>query len=123
MTARQLIAAFLSILLLAGGPALGAVPEQNGHADMSAADIDGCGGLSHEYSGPGEEAADNCNEPQQSHCRVSAPHCSFTSVVGLVAGSLVTPLKLPGQFAASPVRRAYQNPVPEVLTPPPDLHS
>ena len=118
MTVRQLIAVFLSTLLLTGGPAVGAVLDKSSHADMA-----GCGTLSHETSDLGSEISNSCNEPSQLYCCVSAPHCSFASVYGLLAGSLVIPLKLPGQFTSSQARTAYQNPIPEVLTPPPDFLS
>lgn len=125
MSARQLIAAFLSILLLAGGPSVGAVSGQSDHAGMVATETVGCGGLGHESASESDhDVAVDCNEPKQSQCRISAaPQCSFVLVFGPVAGSLRAPVQLPGQFIAIPARTAYQNPIPEVLTPPPDLLS
>jgi hypothetical protein len=123
MRVRQLIAAFLSILLLAGGPAVGAVPEPNGHSSVAMTQITDCGDLGHETSGSAGEAAGACNEPQQSHCLLSAPHCSFTFVYGVVGGFPATLPKVRDLFAPSAVRTAYQSPIPEVLTPPPNLLS
>ncbi|WP_372972901.1 hypothetical protein [Marinobacter sp.] len=122
MSARQLIAAFLSILLLAGGPSVGAFAGQNNHGGAVAVDATGCGDLAHTGTDSDRAAAD-CNEPKQSHCRAGVTHCSFAPVYGLVSGPLLPPADLSGQATVPQARKAYQNPVPEVLTPPPDLLS
>lgn len=123
MTARQLITAFLSILLLAGGPSVGAVPQLSDHAGMEATYSSGCGGLVHEAAQAHSDAPIDCSESKQSHCRVGAPQCSFASVYGLITGPMQASAHLPGQFVALASRTAYQNPIPEVLTPPPDFLS
>lgn len=123
MRVRQLIAAFLGILLLAGNPAVGSVSEPNGHSNLAMTEIADCGDLRHETSRAAGDASSDCNEPQQSHCLLSAPHCSFTFVYGVVGGSQATLPKVRDLFAPSAVRTAYQSPIPEVLTPPPDLLS
>lgn len=123
MSARQLIAAFLSILLLAGGPSVGALASQNDHGGTVAVDTTGCGDVAHASTDSDGDAVVDCNEPEQSHCRAGVTHCSFAPVVGLVSGSLLTPTDQSGQTAVPQARKAYQNPVPEVLTPPPDLLS
>lgn len=125
MSARQLIAALLSILLLAGGPSVGAVPVQSGHAGMVATEAVGCGGPVHESAAESDPMAPmDCNEPKQSQCRISAaPQCSFVLVFGPVAGALRAPVQVADQFIAMPAWAGYQNPIPEVLTPPPDFLS
>lgn len=116
MGIRQLIATFLSILLLAGGPTVEAVPELDSFSEMSTIEGANCGDL-------GREASVNCNDLQQSHCLLSAPHCSFTFVYGVVGGFPATLPKVRDLFTPSAVRTAYQSPIPEVLTPPPNLLS
>lgn len=123
MLARQFIVALLSVLLLAGGPVVGAVPEQNPHAGMAMEDAPGCGGMSHDGVSAIDAPAAGCDLPKQSQCRISALQCSLAPVYALTAGPLWVPLPAPGQFVAVASRTAYQNPIPEVLTPPPDTFS
>ena len=120
MPTRQLIAALLSILLLVGGSAegfasmAGAMQNNGVECDQTVHVDAGKMGLDE------PDMPTDCNSLQQATCCLSSAHCASMSVFGITAWLSLPPLQLSPEVKAVPTWTVYQNPIADVLTPPPN---
>lgn len=123
MPTRQLIAALLSILLLVGGP-VESLASVAGTVQNTAVKCDRTVHVETGNVGMNEpNMPAGCNIPQQTTCCLSPAHCASLSVYGIIAWPSLPHLLHATDDIAVPAWTAYQDPIADVLTPPPNLLS